>query len=118
MATQTTEPDKELKEASMTTLVAPDYSETSSVYAEPLSPVEAVQRLIQHLGYLEEQQEIRAQAEMVTYVPAPTHRDGLLVSTAWQIVAFFDWLSGPPMSDRDRIRSVIADGRYDRYRGI
>ena len=82
MATQTIEPNTELKEASMTTLLAPDQSETSSVYAEPLSPVEAVQRLIQHLGYLEEQQEIRAQAEMATYVPAPTHRDGLLVSSS------------------------------------
>ncbi len=118
MATQTIEPNKELKEASMTMLVAPSHSETSTVYAEPLSPVEAVQRLIQHLGYLEEQQEIRAQAEMATYVPAPTHRDGLLVSTARQIVAFYDWLSGPPMSDRDHVRCAISDGRYDHYRGI
>ncbi len=99
----------------MTTLVAPSQSKTRTVYVEPLSPREAVQRLIQVIGDLEEEKEIAVTAEMVTYAPAPIHRDGLLVSVARPIVAFYDWLSGPPMSDRDRIRSAIAEGRYDRY---
>ena len=107
MATRTSERNNELKEASMTTLVAPSQSKTRPVYPEPLSPMEAVQ--------VEEEKEITAPAEMVTYAPAPIHRDGLLVSTARQIVAFYDWLSGPPLSDRDRIKSAIAKGGHDRY---
>jgi len=114
MATQTIEPNKEAKVANMTTLAAPSQSKTRTGYSESLSPTEAVERLIQFLGQLEEE-EITVTAEMVTYVPASIHRDGLLVSIARPIVAFYDWLSGPPMSDRDRIRSAIAEGRYDRY---
>ncbi len=113
MATQTIEQSKESQEASMTTLVAPSQSKTRTVYPEALPPTEAVQRLIQVIGDLEEEKEIAAMAEMVTYAPTPIHRDGLLVSVARQIVAFHDWLSGPPMSDRDRLRSAIAEGRYD-----
>ena len=115
MATQTIERNKELKEASMATLVAPSQNKTRTGCPEPLSPTEAVQRLIQVIGDLEEEKEIAARAEMVTYAPAPIHRDGLLVSVARPIVAFYDWLSGPPMSDRDRLRSAIAEERYDRY---
>ena len=118
MATQTIERNKELEEASMTTLVAPSQSNTGTVYSEDLSPVEAVERLLQVISQLEEELEeeieITTTAEVVTYVPAPIHRDGLLVSVARPMVAFYDWLSGPPMSDRDRIRSAIAKGRHDR----
>ncbi len=99
----------------MTTLVAPSQSNSRTAYPEALPPTEAVQRLIQVIGDLEEEKEIAATAEMVTYAPAPIHRDGLLISVARPIVAFYDWLSGPPMSDRDRLRSAIAEGRYDRY---
>ena len=106
MATQTIEPNKELKETSMTTLVAPSQSNTRTVYSEDLSPVEAVERLLQVISQLEEELEEKIEitdtAEVMTYVPAPIHRDGLLVSVARQIVAFHDWLSGPPMSDRYR----------------
>jgi len=118
MATQTIEPNKELKETSMTTLVAPIQSNTRTVYSEDLNPVEAVERLLQVISQLEEEKEITTTAEVVTYVPVPIHRDRLLVSVARQIVAFDDWLSGPPMSDRDRIRSAIAEGRYEHYRSF
>ena len=115
MATQTIEQSKELQEASMTTLAAPSQSKTGTGHPEPLSPTEAVQRLIQVIGDLEEEEEITVTAEMVTYAPDPIHRDGLLVSIARPIVALYDWLSGPPMCDRDRIRSSITEGRYDRH---
>ena len=118
MATQTIERNKQLNEASVTTQVARSQSKTRKVYPEPLSPTEAVQGLIQVIGHPGEEKEISTTAEMVTYAPAPIHRDGLLVSVARQLVAFYDWLSGPPMSDRDRIRSAIAEGRYDRYRSF
>ncbi len=118
MATQTIEPNKELKEASMTTMVAHSQNKTRTGCPEPLSPTEAVEILIQVIGVLEEEKEIAATAEMVTYVPAPIHRDGLLVSIARPMVAFHDWLSGPPMSDRDRLRSAISEGQFDRYRSF
>ena len=118
MATQTTEPSKELKETSMTTLIAPSQSETRTTDSKPLSPTEAVERLIQFIGQLEEEKEIRVTAEMVTYAPTPIRRDGLLVSAGRRIVAFNDWLSGPPMSDRDRIRSAITEGQFERYRSF
>ena len=117
MATQTIEPNKELKGASVTTLEAPSQSETRTTYSEPLSPTEAVEKFLQFLGQLEEE-EITATTEMMTYAPAPKHRDGLLAGVARQIVAFHDWLSGPPMSDRDRIRSAIVEGQYERYRSF
>jgi len=116
MATQTIELNKELKAASMTTLAAPSPIETRTGYPEPLSPTEAVENFLRVIGDLKEEKEIAATAEMVTYAPAPMHRDGLLLSAGRRIVAFYDWLSGPPMSDRDRIRSAIAEGQFDRYR--
>ncbi len=120
MATQTIERNKELEGASMTTLVAPSQSNTRTVYSEDLNPVEAVERLLQVISQkleeeLEKELEITDTAEVMTYVPAPIHRDGLLVSVARQVVAFFDWLSGPPMSERDRLRNAIAEGQFDRY---
>ena len=122
MATQTIERNKELEEASMTTLVAPSQSNTGTVYSEDLSPVEAVERLLQVISQLEEElegeREITTTAEVVTYAPAPTHRDGLLVRVVRPIVAFHDWLSGPPVSVRDRLRNAIYEGRYEHYRSF
>ena len=111
MATQTIERNKELKEASMTAQVAPSQSKTRPVYQEPLSSMVA--------AHIAEEKQITATAEIATYASALRHRDGLLVSIARPIVAFHDWLSGPPMSDRDRLRTAIAEARYElRYRSF
>ena len=48
--------------------------------------------------------------EMVTYTPVPIRRDedmflavdALLVRIARPILRFYDWISGPPMTERDR----------------
>ena len=32
---------------------------------------------------------------------------------AGSLLAFYDWLSGPPMTERERIRRVVAEARRD-----
>lgn len=44
--------------------------------------------------------------------PDPQHKDGLLARIGKRIVNFYDWLSGPPMSEHDQIE---FDDRWDRY---
>ena len=41
--------------------------------------------------------------------PEPAEKESLLHKMAGSVLAFYDWLSGPPMSERDRIRRNIAE---------
>ncbi len=36
------------------------------------------------------------------------HEKGILPKLGHQIVAFYDWLSGPPMTEQDRITRELA----------
>ncbi len=52
--------------------------------------------------------------------PSDHHQEGLLNRIAKDIVAVYDWLSGPPMSEQDRINRTIAETRtlWDKNVGI
>ena len=45
--------------------------------------------------------------EIVTYAPVPTTKDALLVRIARPILRFYYWLSGPPMTKRDRLNLYL-----------
>jgi hypothetical protein len=40
---------------------------------------------------------------------APVHTDNVLVKMLKSVEAFYDWLSGPPMTKRDRMYRDIAE---------
>ena len=52
--------------------------------------------------------------------PSDHHHEGLLNRIAKDIVAVYDWLSGPPMSEQDHINRTIAETRtlWDKNVGI
>ena len=45
----------------------------------------------------------------------PLHRNSLPVRIALGFLAFHDWLSGPPMTKRDRLHRDIAEAGSGRY---
>ena len=47
----------------------------------------------------------------------PLHRNSLPVRIASGILAFYDWLTGPPMTKRDRLYRDIAEAGTGRYLG-
>jgi hypothetical protein len=54
-------------------------------------------------------------AEELVRVSAPILRPNILVRLAGRLVAFYDWLSGPPMTKRDRLHRNIAEADPRRY---
>ena len=47
----------------------------------------------------------------------PSHRKSLPVRMARGFLAFYDWLTGPPMSKRDRLYRNIAEAGTGRFFG-
>ncbi len=45
--------------------------------------------------------------EMVTYAPVPTNKDAMLVRIARPMLRFYDWVSGPPITKRDRLNLYL-----------
>ena len=43
------------------------------------------------------------------------HHAGLITRLAHDIVVAYDWLSGPAMSERDRMKRDLAEARHDRH---
>ena len=56
-------------------------------------------------------------AEELVRVPAPVLRPNLLVRLVRILLAFDDWLSGPPIAKRDRVNRDIAEAEPKRYIG-
>ncbi len=54
--------------------------------------------------------------KMLADVPPP-HGKSLPVRMALGFLAFYDWLSGPPMTKRDRLYRDIAEATSGRYVG-
>ena len=88
----------------MTTITNPDSrrSETSTVDHNQ------VETTIEQLAAVE-------MAEELVRISAPILRANILVRLAASLVAFNDWLSGPPMSKRDRLYRDIAEADPRRY---
>ena len=47
----------------------------------------------------------------------PSHRKSLPVRMARGLLAFYDWLSGPPVTKRDRLYRDIAEANSGRFMG-
>ena len=47
----------------------------------------------------------------------PSHRKSLPVRMARGFLAFYDWLSGPPVTKRDRLYRDIAEANPGRFMG-
>ena len=45
------------------------------------------------------------------------HERGLLPKLRYQIAAFYDWLSGPPMTEHERITRAVAEAEGLRHMG-
>ena len=45
------------------------------------------------------------------------HEKGILPKLGHQIVAFYDWLSGPPMTEHERITRALAESESLRHMG-
>ena len=45
----------------------------------------------------------------------PPRKEALPARIARGFLAFYDWLSGPPMTHRDRVRQDIAKARFEWY---
>jgi hypothetical protein len=50
--------------------------------------------------------------------PSDNHPEGLLNRIAKDIVAVYDWLSGPPMSEQERMNRTLAEARPLRDKNI
>ena len=111
---------KELNRSNMVT-TSPSHTESKTRYQEPehsrialLTPVEVPRA---------EAEEERATAiEELPEVWAPLRKQALRVRIARRVVAFaasgflyFDWLSEPAMTQRDRVNSNVAKARAELY---
>ncbi|MCH8878242.1 MAG: hypothetical protein IIA89_15745, partial [Chloroflexi bacterium] len=63
----------------------------------------------------------QAQEERITTIEDPTQvrvppsKEAILARIARGFLAFYDWLSGPGMTDRDRVYRDIAKARSEWY---
>ena len=92
----------------MNTLLVDDPTQikTRIVYTESLGLIEPLK--------VAEEKESNAPIQTVIHAPAQVHRAGSLVRITKQAVAFYDWLSGPSLSRRDRIETTTDE--YERVR--
>ena len=73
---------------------------------ESVHPLVEAPMLVEAVEIAEETQSAPTM-EMVTYAPVPASKDAILVSIARPILRFVDWLSGPPMTKRDRLNLYL-----------
>ena len=90
---QTTESRVAARETEVLTL-SPG-SRLATPNPEPYSPVEAMEAV--------ESKDFSATNQTDAQAPEPTHKLAFLAVIAKPLVAFSDWLSGPPMTARDRL---------------
>ena len=105
MATQTIEQPKEFAAEYASTPAFSPLSEVLTPYVGPLTASETED--------VEEAKVVAAALEMVTYAPAPIHKDRFLSRVGRQLANFYDWLSGPNVSERGHIRRAVAVARND-----
>ena len=66
---------------------------------------------VQHEGHeaVETSHQIPNTIEELIGKPEPVEKESLAHKLAGSVLAFYDWLSGPPMSERDRVRRDISE---------
>ena len=98
-------PSKESKEEGMTTPAVTTKSKSKDSQPSDMQPMHnpVITKKVEDVT------EIMATTEMVTTAPVPAQKDGLLLRIVRRMVAFYDWLDGPPKTERERIRRAIFD---------
>ena len=105
---------RQLNGGKMVSTTRPSRPEPSSVIRGPESkpatevasaPVEAI----------EYEEELPGNFRELAADSAPAHEESAAGRIAQGIIAFYDWLSGPAMSDRDRLLRKIRATRPRRY---
>ncbi len=66
---------------------------------------------------VEEETQSATTMAMVTFAPVPTSKDAMLVRIGRAILRFYDWLSGPPMTKRDRLDAYLESTAKSRRIG-
>ena len=101
MATQTIERHQELREAHLHTLVVETLPKEEAETRVPSMSAQAAA--------------VAETAPAVTAAPSPWRLVTYLAGIARRLVAFDQWLFGPPLTERDRVRSRTIKAQGDRY---
>jgi len=98
---------------------SPSYPESSTVYQEPEDSWIA---LLTEVQKAEAEEERATTIERLPEVWIPPRKEARLPRIAKRAVAFaasaflyFDWLSEPPMTQRDRVNRDVAKAQYELY---
>ncbi len=83
---------------------------------EGVHPLVEAPMLVEAVEVAEETQSAPT-VEMVTYAPVPTSKDAMLVRIARSLLRFYDWLSGPPMTKRDRLNLYLESTAVSTRKG-
>ena len=89
---------------------------TASITAYPeLEESRSTQLIPEEVTNVQVQEERVTATEDPAEVWVPRREEGLLARIVRGFLAFDDWLSGPGMTDRERIREDIAKARSEWY---
>ena len=105
MAMQTIERPTALAENDPVTQVIPPESKILSPYVGPATPIETEEAA--------EGRQAAAAFEWSSYPPGQMPKDRFLATIWRQMVRFYDWLSGPPITERDRTMAVHAMAKHN-----
>ncbi len=114
MATQTKSNQNELKGDIMVT-TSPYHTKSSTAYPE-LEESRNALLIPEEVTRAQVQEERLTATEDPTKVWAPPRKEAFPARIARGFLAFYDWLSEPPTTHRDRVRQDIAKARYEWYR--
>ena len=106
MTTATIEKAKELREGTTIGLAVEYPGETIVAYPPPFGVDESV-----YAGHEAESLSVSTPAD----VSAPSGRDGFPSSILRRLGAFYDWLNGPPMPERDRLNVRLIRARDEMH---
>ena len=93
---------------------SPYHTESSTAYPE-LEESRSALIIPAEVTNVQVQEERFTATEDPAEVWVPRREEGLLARIVRGFLAFYDWLSGPGMTDRERIREDIAKARSEWY---
>ena len=113
MATQTKSDQNEAK-GDITVATSPSHTESSTAYPELEESRSAVLIREEVTSAQVQEERVAATEDPAEYWAVP-RKEALPARIARGFLAFYDWLSGPPMTHRDRVKEDIAKARSEWY---
>ncbi len=89
-------------------------TESSTAYRE-LEESRSALLIPEEVTSAQVQEERLAATENPAEVWAVPRKEAIVARIARGLLAFYDWLSGPPMTHRDRVKEDIAEARSQWY---